>query len=109
VAQRMHQRAELRDAGLRAVDDDRHPGAVSRNAETRAVGLGHLAIVAAIIVEVGAILAAEELDARQPAVVDRLQPPAAKPEDRLLEATPEVPAPACHALREQAVGAAIAE
>ena len=105
----MHQRAELRDAGLRAVDDDRHPGAVCRDAQTLAIGGGRLAIVAAVVIEVGAILATEELDARQPAVADRLQPATAEAEDRLLEAAAEIPSPARHALREQAVGAAIAE
>src|SRR5690606_23127687 len=106
VGERMHQRAELRDAGLRAVDDDRHPGAVCRDAETLAIGGGRLAIVAAVVIEAGAILATEELDARKPAVADRLQPAAAEAKDRLLEAATEITAPARHALRQPPVGPA---
>ncbi len=109
VGQRLGQGAELGNTYLAAFDDDGDARAVAGNAEALTVALGHRAILATVIVEIAAVLGAEQFDPRQPAIMDGFQPAVAKAEDRLLETAAKIAAPATGALRQRAVCAAIAE
>ena len=100
-----------RDVGI--VDDDRDPGAAfgdaGGHAEPCVVRRKRPAVLLAVVVEVAAVLAAEDVNAGEPAVLDGLDPAVAQAEDGLLEAAAEVPAAIAFAAGERAVRAAVSE
>ncbi|NCL77251.1 hypothetical protein AIIKEEIJ_04741 [Rhodococcus sp. YH1] len=104
VGQRLHHGLIPGDDHVRVLHDQRHPGTVPGDAEAFAVVVGDRPVAAVVVVEVAAVLAAEEVDAGEPAVLDGLDRSGADTEHGLLEAAPEVAPPMALAPRQRAVG-----
>ncbi len=109
VAHCRDERAKLRDAGMRVLHEDRNPAAVFGHAKPLAVQRRGRAVSAAVVIEVTAVLAAEQVDPGISTVADRLDQAVPQPIDGLLQPPPEIAPPGTLAPRQRTVGPAIGQ
>ncbi|MCY1422474.1 hypothetical protein D9M71_381560 [compost metagenome] len=109
VRHRLDHGAVVGNAGLRILDDDGHLGAVVGNPQAGTILFAYRAVAVPVVIQVAAVLAAEQFDARVASGMDGLDPAVAQAINRLLEAAAEIAAPAALATRQGAVRSAIGE